>query len=72
MVRQIRQFREKVNKADLPPEEITQCKKYACSFQRCLNKRNHDVEQCRGYFDAWEDCAKTVRENIAKEQEEKG
>jgi hypothetical protein len=57
-----------VDKEVVPPEQI-KCKKYACSLQNCLAKRNHQIEQCRGHFEAWEDCAAIVRGNIAAELE---
>lgn len=45
---------------EVPIEEI-KCKKHACAFQYCLVKHNHDVEKCRGYFQAFEACASLVR-----------
>jgi hypothetical protein len=51
-----------------PPPELKKCKKYACSLQKCLEKRNQQIEQCQSHFDAWENCAAIVRENIAAEQ----
>jgi hypothetical protein len=52
----------------VPPPELSKCKKYACSLQDCLAKRNHKIEQCQSHFDAWENCAAIVRGNIAAEQ----
>jgi hypothetical protein len=52
----------------VPPPELVKCKKYACSLQHCLAKRNHKIEQCQGHFDAWENCAAIVRDNITAEQ----
>jgi hypothetical protein len=55
-----------------PPPELKKCKKYACSLQSCLAKRNQKIEQCQSHFDAWENCAAIVRENIAAEQQARG
>jgi hypothetical protein len=37
------------------------CKKYACAFQYCLAKHNHDADRCRYHYDAYDRCAQAVR-----------
>jgi hypothetical protein len=61
-----------IEEGDPEPEVTTKCKKYACSLQHCLNKRNVKIEQCQSHMDAWENCAAIVRSNIAAEQEARG
>jgi DNA-binding XRE family transcriptional regulator len=58
---------------DAPQPEVAKCKKYACSLQYCLAKRNNQIEKCQSHMDAWENCAAIVRANIAAaEQEARG
>jgi hypothetical protein len=67
MVRAVPQFRQRgVEKS---PEDV-QCKKYACAFQRCLSKKNHNMDLCRGYFEAFEDCAANIRADLANKQQQ--
>ena len=45
----------------------SKCKKQACAFQYCLVKYNHDrdpIGRCQSHYQAYEDCAANVRENL--------
>jgi len=32
------------------------CRKYACDFQYCLQRHNHDVDRCRVHYEAFRIC----------------
>jgi len=32
------------------------CKKFACAFQYCLARHNHDVDRCRALYEAFRRC----------------
>jgi len=34
------------------------CKKFACAFQYCLAKHNHDIDRCRYLYDEYERCCR--------------
>jgi hypothetical protein len=51
---------EQEREVDLMVE--AKCKKYACEFQFCLAKHNHNADRCRHHYDAFDRCARAIRQ----------